>query len=221
MNAKTWFVFVGFCWLSLVLAHSGHSELVQTINIHLVARVTTQVTTNGDTRVERMKIVRITTKEILEMLGKATTNDFKGTTLVCINRGEAYQVRRGTNVVADVSVFFTDEGFSPDVIDQNFDSRTGKDSYHGFWLRTIGFDDHRGNTLTLSGMIEEHYTANIVDSDGMQAVSDLESFNCSGNGTLSSGSPGQGGDGTDSGQFALFSGTILLNGKGVVPLNTF
>ena len=70
-------------------------------------------------------------------------------------------------------------------------------------------------------MIEEHYKANTVDSDGMQNVSDLESFNCSGTGTLILEPPGQDANGSDPGQFALFSGTILLNGKGVVPLNTF
>ena len=93
------------------------------------------------------------------MLGKATTNDFKGATLVCVHRGQAYQVRRGTNVVADVSEFFLDEGFSNDVIDQNFNSTTGKDSYHGFWLKTLTFDDNRGNSFRLNGMIEERYKA--------------------------------------------------------------
>jgi hypothetical protein len=193
------------------------AELIQTINFHLTAHVTTLVSTNGTTHVEKMKIVHLTTKEVLEMLGKATTNDFKGGTLVSVHRGQAYQVRRGTNVVADVSGFFADEGFSQDVIDQNFNSASGKDSYHGFWLRTLTFNDHHGNSFTLNGIIEEHYTAPVADSSGMQNVSDTVLLTGQGSGTLN----GDFGGATADGDFALFSGTILFSGKGVVPLNTF
>src|SRR5947209_11505429 len=98
------------CGILLYVGGNVRAELVQTISVHLTAHVTTQVITNGTTHIEKMKVVHITTKEILDMLGKATTNDFKGATLVTVNRGQAYQVRRGTNVVADVSSFFTDEG---------------------------------------------------------------------------------------------------------------
>src|SRR5690348_15316524 len=86
----------------------ARADLIQTINIRLTAHVTTLDTTNGTTHVARMKVVHVTTKDVLEMLGKATTNDFKGATLVCVHRGEAYQVRRGTNILADVSGFFVD-----------------------------------------------------------------------------------------------------------------
>jgi uncharacterized protein YaiE (UPF0345 family) len=207
MNAKTIFGSVGLCALVFV-ANSGHSELIQTMNFHLTARVTTQVSTNGDTRMERMKSVRITTKEILDMLSKATGNDFHGATLVCVHRGQAYEVRRGDNVLADVSGFFTEDSSSEDVIDQDFNSTTGKDNYHGFWLRSITFDDQNGDRFSLSGMIEERYTAKTADAQGMQNVSDIETLNCTGSGTLDS-------------EFALLSGTVLLSGKGVVPLNTF
>jgi hypothetical protein len=213
MNARMFFGSVGVCVLSVFLANIGHSELIQTMNFHLTARVTTQVSTNGDTRTERMKSVRITTKEILDMLGKATGNDFHGATLVCVHRGEAYQVVRGDNVLADVSGYFTEDGSSEDVIDQQFNSTTGKDNYHGFWLRSITFDDQNGDRFALSGMIEERYTAKTVDSQGMQNVSDIENLNCSGSGTLNT-------DGQDA-EFTLLNGAVLLSGKGVVPLNSF
>jgi hypothetical protein len=214
MNFKRLSVFLGSCSILLSCANNARSELVQTINIRLTAHVTTQVSTNGDTRSERMKTVRITTKDILDMLGKATSNDFHGATLVSVNRGAAFQVRHGTNVLADVSGFFTDEDFSADVIDQDFNSTTGKDNYHGFWMNTLTFNDQQGNNFTLTGMIEERYMAKTADAEGMQDVSDIETFNCSGTGTLAS-------TGAQEGQFALFSGTITLSGKGVVPLNTF
>jgi hypothetical protein len=198
-------------------AVSARADLLQTINIRLAAHITTLDTTNGATHTARMKVVHLTTKDILEMLAKATTNDFKGATLVCVHRGEAYQVRRGTNIVADVSGFFLDEGFSSDVIDQNFNSTTGKDSYHGFWLRTLTFDDHHGNSFTLNGIIEEHYAAPVADASGMQDVSDTELLTGQGSGTLTSDFGGT----TVDGGFALFTGSILFTGKGVVPLNTF
>lgn len=215
MNARSIIGFVGLCVLSLFFANNAQSELIQTVNFHLVARVTTQVSTNGDTRMERMKNVRITTKDILNMLATATSNNFSGATLVCVHRGEAYQVLHGTNVLADVTDSFVDENASDDVIDQDFNSTTGKDNYHGFWLRTLAFNDQNGNNFTLSGMIEERYTAKAADSDGMQQVSDLETFNCTGSGTLTVANTDQ------EQQFALFSGTLTLSGKGIVPLNSF
>src|ERR1041385_7286678 len=151
MNFRKIFVLTGFCTLSLLMANCAHSELIQTINVHLLARVTTQSTTNGDTRIERMKSVRITTKDILDMLGNATGNDFRGATLVCVHRGQAYEVRHGNNVLADVSEFFVEEGASEDVIDQDFNSTTGKDNYHGFWLRTFAINDQNGNRISLGG----------------------------------------------------------------------
>jgi hypothetical protein len=217
MRFKTIIGILAIIGICSCLAPTAQAELVQTINIHLTAHVTTQVLTNGTTRIEKMKIVRITTKEILEMLGKATTNDFKGATLVSVHRGQSYEVRRGTNVLADVTAFFTDEGFSQDVIDQNFDSTSGKDTYHGFWLKSLNFDDHHGNSFMLSGMIEEHYTASAGDTNRMQNVSDTEFFTAAGNGTLNRDFGGT----TATGDFALFSGTMLLAGKGVLPLNTF
>jgi len=186
----------------------AHADLVQTINIHLTAHVTTSNSTNGTTHIEKMKIVRISTKEVLNMLAAATSNDFKNATLVTVNRGQAYQVRRGTNVLADGSGFFTDDGFSQDVIDQNFDSSTGKDFYHGFWLRTLGFDDHRGNSFSVSGFVEERLLGSSADTQGMQVVSDLENFSGSGTGTLN-------------GDFVLLNGSIMLSGKGSVPKDTF
>ncbi len=49
----------------------------------------------------------------------------------------------------------------------------------------------------------------------MQHVSDDETLNGSGNGTLTTANADQ------EQQFTLLSGTLLRSGKGVVPLNTF
>jgi hypothetical protein len=215
MNIRQFVAFVGICILWLFFPNTGHSELIQTVNFHLVAHVTTQDSVNGDTRVARMKSVRITTKDILAMLGKVTTNDFRGAKLVSIHRGEAFEVWRGSTVLAGVSKYFIDEGASQDIIDQDFNSTTGKDNYHGFWLSSLTFDDQNGNRLTLTGMIEERYTATTVDSQGMQHVSDDETLNGTGNGTLTTANADQ------EEQFTLLSGTLIRSGKGVVPLNTF
>jgi hypothetical protein len=215
MNAGKSVVIIGMGILWFLFPSTGHSELIQTVNFHLVAHVTTQSSENGDTRVARMKAVRITTKDILAILGKVTTNDFGGAKLVSIHRGEAFEVWRGSTVLAGVSQYFIDDGASEDIIDQDFNSTTGKDNYHGFWLSSLTFDDQNGNRLTLSGMIEERYTATTVDSQGMQHVSDDETLNGTGNGTLTT----QNADQEE--QFTLLSGTLIRSGKGVVPLNTF
>ena len=216
MNARQFVVFVGLCTLSLCFANTGHAELVQTVNYHLVAHVTTQSSDNGDMHFRQMKTVRITTKDILDMLGNATSNDFSGATLVCVHRGVAYEVRRGANVLADVSAFFADQGATADVVDQDINYTTGKDNYHGFWLRSFSCDDGNGDSLTLNSITEERYTAKPVDSQGMQVVSDIETLNGAGSGTLHTAA-----NAVQEGQFTVLSGTILLSGKGVVPLNTF
>jgi hypothetical protein len=207
MQSRTLFV-SGLLAAGLSFGTVAQGQLVQTINIHLTAHITTSNTTNGTTHVEKMKSVRLSTREILSMLAAATSNDFKNATLVTVNRGESYQVRRGTNVLADVSAFFTFGDFSQDVIDQNFDSSTGKDFYHGFWLSGLGFDDHRGNSFSLNGIIEERFLGKTADAQEMQMVSDTENFSGSGTGTLN-------------GEFDLLNGTILLSGKGTVPKDTF
>jgi hypothetical protein len=216
MNVRTNFVFVGLCSLSLFTAATAHSELVQTVNYRLVARVKGPSSATNDTAMSRMTTVRITTKDILDMLGNATSNDFSGATLVCVHRGVAYEVRRGANVLADVSAFFADQGATADVVDQDINYTTGKDNYHGFWLRSFSCDDGNGDSLTLNSITEERYTAKPVDSQGMQVVSDIETLNGAGSGTLHTAA-----NAVQEGQFTVLSGTILLSGKGVVPLNTF
>jgi hypothetical protein len=215
MKVRQFVAFVGMYILWLLFPNTGHSELIQMVNYKLVGHVMTQDTLNGDTRAARMKTVRITTKDILNMLGKVTTNDFHGATLVSVHRSEAFQVWHGSTVLADVTNYFIDEGASQDVINQDFNSTTGKDNYHGFWLSSLTFDDQNGNRLTLTGMIEERYTATTVDSQGMQHVSDDEALSGTGNGTLAAANPHQ------EGQFTLLTGTLIRSGKGVVPLNTF
>jgi len=215
MNSREFVGLLGICILALIFPNTGRSELIQAVNYRLVAHVTTQDSIDGDTRVARMKTVRITTKDILAMLAKVTTNDFRGAKLVSVHRSEAFEVWRGNTVLAGVSNYFIDEGASQDVIEQDFNSTTGKDNYHGFWLSSLTFDDQNGNRLTLTGMIEERYTATTVDSQGMQHVSDDETLNGTGNGTLTIANADQ------EQQFTLLSGTLTRSGKGVLPLNTF
>jgi hypothetical protein len=216
MNTRSIFVFVVVLSLSLFFANNSHSELVQTVNFRLVARVTGPSSAGDETATRSMQTVRITTKDVLNMLGNATSNDFRGATLVCVHRGEAYEVRHGTKVVADVSEFFADEGASQDVVEQDLNYTTGKDNYHGFWLRTFTCDDQNGDRLSLNSMTEERYTAKAADSQGMQVVSDIETLNGTGSGTLQTTANANQED-----QFAVLSGTITLSGKGVVPQNTF
>jgi hypothetical protein len=60
------------------------------------------------------------------MLGKVTTNDFRGAKLVTVHRGESFEVWRGNTVLADVSNYFIDEGASEDAVDQTHQQHHGQ-----------------------------------------------------------------------------------------------
>ena len=178
------------------------AQFVEAMNIRLTARMPGTTNVFGNVTIEKMRVARISTKEILMLLGNATTNDFTGATLVTIDFGAAFEVRRGSTVVADVSEFFLEEA-SEDVFDETFNSLTGKDSYHGFWIRNLIFDDGAGNRFELTGLVDERFSASAVDFFGDQRVADTEIFNGAGTGTLN-------------GVFTVYSGSILFSGRGIV-----
>src|SRR2546423_12957683 len=149
-----------------------------------------------------MKTVRLTTRDVLSMLGSATTNDFTGATLVSVNLGESFQVRRGTTILADVTAFIAEET-SDDAHDDTFDNNTGRENFHAFWTRTLTIDDGLGNRIQLTGLVDDRYTASAADTNGNQKISEVENFTGAGTGTLN-------------GDLAVFSGSVLFSGRGIV-----
>ena len=182
-------------------AGQAQAQFVQTLDTRVTARVQSSTNTIGHVQTEKMKLARLTTKDVLQFLGDATTNDFTGATLVTVDFGDAFQVRRGTNILADVTGFFGQE-ISADVHDDIFDTFTGKENFHAFWTRLFTFDDGLGNQIKLSGLVDERYTASAAARNGTQQLSDTENFSGAGAGLLG-GAP------------AIYSGSILFASRSV------
>ena len=76
---------------------------------HLIATVQ-EPFSEGPEQTFRVKTVRIDNAKLLELLGAATTNDFKGADLVVDHSGLGFSVVKGTNVLADVSSLLSRTG---------------------------------------------------------------------------------------------------------------
>src|SRR5262245_4266884 len=106
--------------LSVILATAGAllafsprvqaqgDDIPRKIGIQLLGRSQEDVET-GDDAITKSKIVsmRINTADILNVLGTALSNDFTGASLVLVH--DNVEVRKGTNVLADVTSFFVVE----------------------------------------------------------------------------------------------------------------
>lgn len=122
------------------------------IQFKLTATVQSTTTTNGDSYNFKATKVRIGNKEILDLLGAATTNDFTGATLVVASRSQGvFQVVNGSTVLADVSRFFTLDGSTNYVITGTASDKTSKYNFKYSWIKSIKFDDSRGNSFTVRG----------------------------------------------------------------------
>lgn len=120
--------------------------------IKLAAMVQLPGATNRDSLYYKATKVRIGNKEILDLLGAATTNDFTGATLVVASRSKGIvQVVDGSNVLADVSPFFTLDGSTNYVITGTANDQTSKYNFKQTWIKSISFNDGRGNSFTITG----------------------------------------------------------------------
>jgi hypothetical protein len=187
--------------LVCLAAAPAQAQLVQTLNIRVTARIQLASNVVGSIQIDRIKTVRLTTTDVLRMLGTAMTNDFTGASLVTVNFGERFEVRQGTNILADVSDFFGQTPTDP-VFEAKYNAATAQDNYHAFWVRTIAIDDGLGNRIELTGLTDERFTATPVDRNGFQKISDVESFSGVGTGLLG-------------GEYAVYSGSIVLSGRAI------
>lgn len=122
------------------------------LQFKVTAVVQSATTTNKDSIFYKTSKVRIGNKEILSLLGAATTNDFTGATLVLASRSQAiFQVVNGTTVLADVSRFFTLDGSTNYVIMGTANDTTSRYNVKYSWIKAITFDDGRGNSFKISG----------------------------------------------------------------------
>jgi hypothetical protein len=192
--------FIGL--LALGASHiQAQEDVVQKINIKVTARQTVDEGWNGNVYTWSIDSMKINTKTILSLLGTATANDFTGASLVSVNFGDSIQVRKGSDVLADVSSFFTEDS-SYDVYKEKYNYSTGQDKYNGYWTQTIGFNDGAGHRFNLTGLVKESYSASAANSSYVRKISDSQ--------TLNNGS----GTGMWEGNFIVTSGNISVKGNG-------
>lgn len=178
---------LGFVELGARSLQAAPSLANANLRIALTAKM--QATTNS--RPARIQTVRLTTKDLVSMLGAALTNDFTGAVL-------SVEGLEGTNVVLtstrpglgrlDVSGYFT-LAWGQDIwagVNGSISSRRG----NGVCMLTFGFNDRQGNSFTLTGLVREQTTWS-SESWQMQAA----------------------GEGTLNGRFALFQGTVRGSGS--------
>ena len=170
------------------------------VSVQLTVRTQDAGKLSGFVQTDRTRATRVTTKDILKWLGTALAKNFTGATLVRASANSTnYLVLKGSNVLADVSRFFSDNR-SGLVYDETTYSRTRQDTFTGWRARTSTFDDGAGNKFSLTGLLTETYSAPAVDKQGNQRISETLTLNGAGAGELG-------------GQFAIFSGTITASGK--------
>ena len=177
------------------------AEIVQGLNIQLSA--TTQGPTNENRSVLTMKYetMRVTTKDILNLLGEATSTDFSTNSKLVVVDFNSVQVISGEDAF-DVSGFFSSGATSDDVFNDIVNNATGKEHKRTVRIESFAFDDTLGNNFDLSGFATETFSASAVkDDDGSQRISDRKKLNASGLGQVS-------------GDRAIFRGFITASGKG-------
>lgn len=171
------------------------------IQINMAVRVQAASTTNHDVATFKANRLRVGTKELLAILGAATTNDFTGASLVLANRHlSVFEVVRGTNVLGDVSRFFSMGGSTNYLITGTASSKSTRYNVMDSWIKTFTFDDGRGNSFSLSGIETDMLRAGAPDNQGHQKFSETTTLNGVGEGQIG-------------GNFGLFMGTIKMSRK--------
>ena len=177
------------------------AQIVQGLSIQLSA--TTQGPTNENNGVLTIKYetVRVTTKDILQLLGDATSTDFSTNARLAVVDFTSVQVISGEEVF-DVSGFFSSEATSDDVSDESVNNVTGKTHKKTVRTEAFSFDDQMGNNFVLDGFATEIFSASAVDdNDGSQRISDRKTLKAAGLGEVNE-------------SRAIFSGSITARGKG-------
>jgi hypothetical protein len=172
----------------------------QTVNIRVTLQRQGPSTTHGSVTTDTIIKRSIDTKDLLDLLATATTNTFpKGVTLVLADEN-IWQVRKGTNILADVSSFFT--FVKGDIIDAGtFDQP--KENFTDIYVPTLTFNDGHGNTFTFSGLATEHVSEGPI-VHGFQTLSDSLTIDGVGTGTIG-------------GNSFIISGKITAIGSGRFP----
>ena len=159
--------------------------------------------TNENNGVLTMKYetMRLTTKDILTLLGGATSNDFSTNARLVVVDFNSVEVVTSEDAF-DVSGFFSNRATSDDVDDDTVNNVTGKEQRTRVRIEAFTFDDSMGNNFDLSGFATETFSASAVDqNNGSQKISDKKTLKAAGLGQINE-------------TRAIFNGSITANGKG-------
>jgi hypothetical protein len=130
---------------SLATVQAAETNLVQTLNFKLTAWSQGPTVTNGSTVTVQANSQSIVTKDVIDWLGLATTNNFTGGQLLVVNQFNApiskskiivrVKSKTATNVV-DVSSFFASVTYAPTVNSYSYNlinSSVTPGNYYGYW----------------------------------------------------------------------------------------
>lgn len=171
------------------------------VNVKMTVRIQTSSTQHGQIDTYKTSVARLGTKEILKLLGAATTNDFTGARLVLDNRTSTnFQVLKGTNVLSDVSRFITMKDSTNWVSSGTVNNRTGVYSLKAYLIRAVSFDNGAGTSFDFSGPATDAFRASAVNGQGQQTFAETV--------TVDGAGLGQSG-----GKAAFFTGTMTMSGK--------
>lgn len=180
---------------------SLHAQIEQRVNIQLSATLQGPTNYNGSIEIARIENVRVTTKDILNLLGDATGNDFSTNSRLIVADFSSIQVASGEDFF-DVSGFFANEATSDDVYFEAVNNATGRTRRRSVRTETFEFNDSLGTDFILSGFATETFFGSAIDDDdGSQKISARKTLNAAGMGELNT-------------VPAIFRGTITIRGRG-------
>jgi hypothetical protein len=146
-------------------------------------------------------VARLETKDLLKLLGAATSTNLDGARLVLAGRTSTnFEVLRGTNILMDVSRFFSINDSTNVLADGSANSGTGVYRLENCFMRTVSFNDGAGTSFGFSGMAQDDFHGGSSGSHGQQNFGETV--------TLTGAGPGQ-----YNAKFAIFSGSLTLAGQ--------
>ena|SRR5258707_250042 len=189
--------------LPLGVGSSLQAQSNLNVTIQLTIREHGTNTQSGNVLTSTLQTTRFATKDLLQILATSTGNNFTNAKLVRASLdSDSYLVIRGSNVLADVTSFFTEQ-FNASVSSGTQDQVTGRQNFHNYFTQQLLFNAGPGNNFNLSGAVTETYTTSPKDSLGNQKASEKMVFTPAGEGSLA-------------GHFGVFTGTITTLGTGIV-----
>ncbi len=134
--------------------------------------------------------VRIATKDILSLIAAAQGTSFPaGSRLILKTSGTNHtflvQDKLGTTVLdASAQGYFGVGAYGPAVRKGQSNSKTGQQAFTASYTYANQFNDTKGTSIDLNGLVQETYSWTAVDKKGQQKISDSNTLTGYGQGTV-------------------------------------